>query len=145
MASSQVSGTGEQLHIPPRSIAASTVVNGSPFDRAGFQGVEFEIMVGAGDKTLDVKIQRDDAVGMASPTDVSGAAITQISGGTTNVTKIIRVYSSSEQWLRAVVTTGSGGSTDRQVCVRAQGYDRFSGSVRSDDINEIIEVIEQLW
>lgn len=104
----------------PQSVAASTTVTSVVLDTAGALGAAFVLSVGAGDKTVDAKIQRDDNSGMASATDITSAAITQIGTGTTNQTVRIRVLRPTERYVRLSVTTGSGGSTNRLIS--AVGY-----------------------
>lgn len=104
----------------PQSVAASTTVTSTVIDTAGALGVGFVLSIGVGDKTVDAKVQRDDNGGMSSASDITSAAITQVSTVTTNTTVVIEVLKPTERYVRLSVTTGSGGSTNR--IISATGY-----------------------
>ena len=103
------------------SLAASTAFNGVGFDTQGFDGVIFYLALGVTDGTVDFKIQRDDNSGFSSATDITNAALTQISGTGDNLTYAIDVYKPSERYVRSVLTTGAGATAD-VAAVLAIGY-----------------------
>lgn len=116
--------TLDSLEVAPQAIAASTTVNGTGVDMQGWDGVQFYISKGAGDKTLDAKAQGDTASGFGTAADITSATITQIATGTTNTMSILDVWRPTKRYIRCVVVTGSGGSTSDQVTVTAKRYRR---------------------
>jgi hypothetical protein len=129
-----------------QAVGAATVT-GLAIDTLGYEGVEFVIHVNGGNRAIDAKVQRDDAAGFASPTDITGAAITQIAGGTAKATKVISVYKPAERYVRISVT-GSGGSTNRTVAAIARKYGPSGGAAARYPVaglcDETVEVGENI-
>jgi len=94
------------------SLAASTAFNGVGVDLQGWDGAIFYLGLGATDGTIDLKIQRDDNSGFSTPTDIAGAALTQITASGDNLTYAIDCYRPTERYLRSVLTTGAGATAD---------------------------------
>lgn len=111
------------LGLSPQSIAASTAANGNIVDMSGWSGVLFVLALGAVDGTQDMKAQGDDAVGFGSPTDITGAAITQVAATGDDKIYILDVWRPTERFVRAVVTNGAGAVADFQ-CVLTIRYGR---------------------
>ena len=139
--SSLADNVAAALGLNPQAVAASTTVTGAAIDMQGWDGVLFTLQKGAGDKTTDAKIQRDDNSGFSSATDISGAAITQIAGGTTNLAVGIDVLRPAERYVRISVTTGAGGATSNQVAAMAFRYRREGGPI-TQPLTELIRVKE---
>jgi hypothetical protein len=98
--------------IPSIPSAASTATNGAGVDMQGWDGVLFVLNLGATDGTVDMKAQGDDNSSFSSATDITGAAITQISATGDNRLSAISVWRPTERFVRAVVTTGAGAVAD---------------------------------
>jgi len=128
------------LALNPQAVAASATVTGAAIDMQGWDGCLFILQKGAGDKTTNAKIQRDDNSGFSSATDIAGAAITQIAGGTTNLAVGIDVLRLQERYLRLSLTAGAGGATDNQVSAVALRYRREGGPTQP--LTELIRVKE---
>lgn len=94
------------------SLAASTAFNGVGVDTSGWDGAIFYFLLGVTDGTFDLKIQRDDNSGFSSATDITSAALTQVTGTGDNLTYAIDVYRPTERYLRSVMTTGAGATAD---------------------------------
>lgn len=126
----------------PQAMAASTTVNTDYLDMTGALSVGFILIVGAGDKTVDFKLQRDDNTAFTSPTDIPTAAIAQIGTGATNQLAVIQVLRPTERYVRGVIVTGSGGATSRQVTVLAYQTDRFGTTIATSSYSQVITVQE---
>lgn len=108
------------LGLSPQSIAASTAANGNIVNMAGWDGVLFVLLLGAIDGVQDMKAQIDNAVGFASPTDITNAAITQVAATGDDKIYLLDVYRPSEAtvgpvFVRPVVTNGAGAVADFQA------------------------------
>lgn len=101
--------------------------NGSVIDMQGWDGIVFIAIAGAlgAGGTLDLKAQGDDAVGFGSPTDITGAAITQVPDTGDNKSYMLDVWRPTERFIRGVVTIGGAGVAVVVGLVAVQ-Y-RFSG------------------
>lgn len=129
------------LDVPPQSIAASSAVNGNGVDMQGYEGVLFVLAVGALDGTQDMKVQGDDNSGFSSPTDITGAAITQVSATGDNKLYLLDVYRPTERFVRSVVTNGAGAVADFQGVI-AMRY-RVAGIIpitQHADVGELVKV-----
>ena len=84
----------------------STTVNGAVVDTIGFDEAMIILDCGvlAATATLDVKIQEDDNLAFASPTDITGAAFTQKLTGDSSKLFVGRVLleGSRQRFIRAV-------------------------------------------
>lgn len=101
--------TDPATNVPAQSMTGGTAVNGSAVDMQGWDGAAFIINIGAitGAGTLDARITRDDNSGFNSPTNVTGAALTQVTNANPNSVAVIDVFQPSERYLRAVLTQGA--------------------------------------
>jgi hypothetical protein len=93
--------------------ASSGAQNGAVIDTTDYEGVVFILEVGVmtATGTLDMKIQRSAALAFGSPTDITGAALTQLlaaSGG--SKCYAIAVPTPSQQYVRCVVTPATAAS-----------------------------------
>jgi hypothetical protein len=111
---SPIDRLGPFLALSPQSIAASSAVNGTIVDLQGWSGVVFILALGAVDGTQDMKAQSDDAVGFGSPTDITGAAITQVTATGDDKIYVLDVPRPAERFVRCVVTNGAGAVADFQ-------------------------------
>jgi hypothetical protein len=86
--------------------SSSAARNGNVIDSADYEGICFILDLGdvASGGTVNMKIQRDDLVAFGSPTDITGAALVQITDTGDNKLYIIDVRNPLEQFLRCVVT-----------------------------------------
>src|SRR4051794_38790586 len=98
------------LEVAPQSIAASGSANGAGADMQGWNGVMFILAVGAIDGTQDMKAQSDDNSGFSSPTDISGASITQVTAAGGSKLYLLDVWRPTERYVRAVVNNGAGAT-----------------------------------
>jgi hypothetical protein len=86
----------------------SGAVNGAVLDTAGWDEllviVNAGLATGAG--TLNVKVQEDTLVAFSSPSDISGAAFTEIVAANDNTSYIgrIKLDGDRQQFMRAVAT-----------------------------------------
>lgn len=96
--------------IDPVAAGASTATNGAAVDMQGWDGVVFVAMVGNTDRTVDQKVQSDDNSGFSSPTDITGAASTQVSATGDSKSYAIDVWRPGERFVRHIVTSGAGGT-----------------------------------
>lgn len=115
------------LEVSPQSIAASSAANGNGVDMQGWDGVLFVLAVGAIDGTQDMKAQSDDNSGFSSPTDITGASITQVTATGDDKLYLLDVWRPSERYVRAVVTNGAGATADFQavIAIRYRGTGIF--------------------
>ena len=127
--------------IAPIASAASTATNGNGVDMQGWSGVLFVLNLGATDGTVDMKAQRDDNSGFSSATDITGAAITQVTATGDNKLYMLDVWRPSERYVRAVVTTGAGATADQLgvTAIRYRGTGRFPISQHSS-VAELVKV-----
>ena len=102
------------LALSPQSIAASSSANGNTVDTQGWDGVLFVLALGAVDGTQDMKAQSDDNSGMSSPTDITNAAITQVTASGDDKIYMLDVWRPGERFVRCVVTNGAGATADFQ-------------------------------
>src|SRR3990172_853678 len=108
------------LGLSPQSIAASTAANGNIVDMAGWDGVIFVLLLGAIDGVQDMKAQIDNAVGFASPVDITGAAITQVAATGDDKIYLLDVWRPSEAvvgpvFVRPVAARGGAAVPDFQA------------------------------
>lgn len=127
--------------IAPIASAASTATNGTGVDMQGWEGVLFVLNLGATDGTVDMKAQRDDNSGFSSATDITGAAITQVTASGDNKLYLLDVYRPSERYCRVVVTTGAGATADQLgvEAIRYRGTGRFPITQHST-VAEVVKV-----
>jgi hypothetical protein len=104
--------------------SSSTARNGSAIDMQGWDGCEFILEVGdiASTGTLNAKVQKDDNSSFSSPTDITGAAITQLGDTGDNTVIIISVREPSERYLRIVVTAATAASISGVTAIRFSAH-----------------------
>lgn len=96
-------------NVPSQSMTGGTAVNGSALDMQGWDGAMFIINIGAitGAGTLDARIVRADNSGFTNATNVTSAALTQVTNANPNSVAIIDVFQPTQRYLRAVLTQGA--------------------------------------
>ena len=104
--------------MPPASSSAGR--NGNSIDMLGWDGCDFILEVGdiAATGTMNAKVQKDTATGFASPTDITGAAITALGATDDNKTFVISVCEPNERFLRIVVTAATAASISGATAIR---------------------------
>lgn len=94
------------------TITSATATNGTAVDRTGADDLLVVVQTGTitGTVTLDIKVQTDADSGFSNPTDITGAAFTQLDQDDDGVIRVGRVgLRGAEQYVRVVIT--SAGST----------------------------------
>ena len=94
-------------------VAATTGArNGVAIDMLDYEGCCFILTVGdiASTGILNMKIQSHDDSSFGVPTDISGAALTQIADTGDNNVYVIDVRDPTERYLRCVVTPATAAS-----------------------------------
>jgi hypothetical protein len=96
------------------------VRNGTAIDMTDYEGCCFILDLGdvASTGTVNMKIQRDDNSSFSSPTDISGAALTQIADTGDNGLYIVDVRDVTERYLRCVVTGATANHIGGVVAIR---------------------------
>lgn len=101
-------------------ITSATATNGTAIDRQGYDEALIVVTTGtfnASSATADIKIQMDTASGFSSPTDITGAAFTQLDEDADNVLRVMRIdLKGAERYIRPVITT-AGTLTSLDVAV----------------------------
>lgn len=110
--------------IAPIAVGAATT-NGATIDTLGFGDGMAIVTVGAttgspSSFTVDAKVQESSAANFASPTDITGAAITQVvAAAKTAEIKIpmSRIRAASKRYVRVVITTTVTGGSSPTVAI----------------------------
>lgn len=89
-------------------------------DTQGWDGARFEISVGAltGGATLDAYVKRDSASAFTTSTNITNAALVQItsSAANSNSVSVIDVFRPSQRYLKLVVTSGAAAVIAAASC-----------------------------
>jgi hypothetical protein len=126
--------------VPAQQMGANATVNGAALDMTGWDGLTVVLSVGGGDKTVNARLQySDDGTTWA---DVPGAAITQIASNVTNVQAVIDAYRLTKRYARLVVTTGAGGSANRDVSAVAIRHGCSGTLPPAQVVGEVVKVIQ---
>jgi len=103
------------LVCPPQSVTAD-VAAVTYADRAGFNRARFLLSIGAltNTKTANAKLQECDTSG-GTYADISGAAITQVTGGASDTNKLYAIEvdltkGARKRYLKPVITIGAAGT-----------------------------------
>ena len=128
------------IDIPPQSIAASSTVNGAGVDMKGWDGCLFFLMLGVVDGVQDLKAQGDDNSGFSGPTDITDAAITQLTATDDGKGAILDVWRPTERYIRSSVDNGAGATADFQ-CVVAVRY-RATGRLPITQHSTMLELVK---
>lgn len=101
--------------------ADATVTNSNAIDMSGWMGVSFVIPIGVlgTNGTVDALVQRDDNSGFNSPTNINGAALTQITNA--NGLAIIDVWRPSERYVRLQTKGQTNGALIAATAIRYRG------------------------
>jgi hypothetical protein len=104
--------------IPPQS--SNAVVNGSAVDMQGWEGVAFVINLGAftGAAVVDARVVGDDNSGFNSQTNITGAALTQVTSASPNNVAVIEVWRPTERYVRLVVTPATNTAAISASAIR---------------------------
>jgi hypothetical protein len=90
----------------PAAATAGTLV-----DTLGYDGVRFEISIGAllSAATLDAYVKRDSASAFTTSTNITGAALVQVtsSAANSNSVAVIDVYRPAQRYLKLVLTSAA--------------------------------------
>jgi hypothetical protein len=128
--------------IDPISVSSAATVNGDSLDMQEYDGCLFLLTVGAiaATGTIDAKITSDALTAFGSPTDVPGAAITQIDDTGDDKVYAIDVHGKMpEQFIRIEVTDAVAVARVRGVVsIRYRG--RRAPVVQPADVAELVSV-----
>lgn len=96
-------------NIPPQSMTGGAAVNGAAVDMSGWDGAMFILHIGAitGAGTLAARVERDDNSGFNSATNITNAALVNVTNTNPNSIAVIDVWRPSERYVRAVLTQGT--------------------------------------
>lgn len=108
--------------IPPTNDDGTAAINGAAIDRLGFQSAVLQVANGAAagaptSYTVDAKLQ-ESADGSTGWTDISGAAITQITADNSDEYVDVNL-AGAKRYIRVVATTAFVGGTSPTVPVAA--------------------------
>ena len=89
--------------IAPQAVTTGAV-NGTVVDMLGWDGIRFEVNVGAitGAGTIDGFVARSAAANMSNATNITGAALTQVTTG--SGVAVIEVWRPQQRYLRLTLT-----------------------------------------
>ncbi|KKN48920.1 hypothetical protein LCGC14_0648180 [marine sediment metagenome] len=128
--------------IDPISVSSAGTANGDSLDMQEYDGCLFLLSVGAiaPTGTIDAKITSDALTAFGSPTDVPGAALTQIDDIGDDKVYAIDVHGKMpEQFIRIEVTDAVAVARVRGVlAIRYRG--RRAPVVQSADVAELVSV-----
>lgn len=108
--------------IPPTNDDGTAAINGAAIDRLGFQSAVLQVANGVAtgaptSYTIDAKLQ-ESADGSTGWTDISGAAITQITADNSDEYVDVNL-AGAKRYIRVVATTAFVGGTSPTVPVAA--------------------------
>lgn len=97
-----------QQEIAPANLAANT--NGTTIDMQGWDGVEFEFNIGvmASGVTFDAYVQNSANSNFSGPTNISGAALTQVANTSNATLQLLDVFKPSLRYVRLSTIPGAG-------------------------------------
>ena len=109
--------------LPAQDIApqsASSNVNGTVMDMAGWDGIQYVFSLGtiASGGTFDARIVESAASNMAGATNISGAALTQVTSATPNNAFIIDVYKPTLRYLRSATQPATAACLISSIATR---------------------------
>lgn len=109
MAGEHIGSTADDLiaqEIAPQSMTGGAAVNGSGVDMSGFEDALFVVHVGAitGAGTLAARLESDDNSSFTTPTNITNAALVNVTNTTPNNVMILGVARPTERYVRCVVT-----------------------------------------
>jgi hypothetical protein len=114
--------------------------NSDYIDMAKFHEVMAVLLLGSVDNTVDFKLREADDTGGTNEQDVSGKAITQLTGSSDNKQAVLalRADECSKRYVRARATVGNG--TTNIVAAVVLGVPRF-GPATDDDLADVAQVV----
>lgn len=91
--------------IAPQSVTTGAIA-GAATDMQGWDGVRFEISIGAmtGAGTLDGFVDQSTALAMTNAANISGASLTQVTNANANTVAVIEVWKPTMRYLRLNLT-----------------------------------------
>lgn len=89
--------------------SATTDVNSSILDMAGFEGVVFLTSLSTANATNTIKVQQSATNATDDMTDLAG---TEVSSGTTDEDLIVEVHKPGARYVRAVVSRGAATTVE---------------------------------
>lgn len=97
-----------QQEIAPANLAANA--NGTVIDMQGWDGVEFEFNIGvmASGVTFDAYVQNSANSNFSGPTNITGAALTQVANTSNATLQILDVFRPSLRYVRVSTIPGAG-------------------------------------
>lgn len=101
--------------VADHSTAATSAVESSIIDMAGFAGVVFVTSLGTAAANNTLKVQQDDANGTGGMADLAGS---EVSAGTSDEDLIVAVHQPAKRYLRAVVTRGTSSTCESIYAIR---------------------------
>jgi len=109
MAGEHIGRTADDLiaqEVPPQSITSGAAINGSGVDMQGYEDALFVVHVGAitGAGTLAARLESDDNASFTTPTNITNAALVNVTNTTPNNVMILGVARPTERYVRAVIT-----------------------------------------
>lgn len=115
-------------------------------DLSKFDEVAFVLSVGATDTTVDMKLQEDTAGDGNAVADISGKAITQLTGAAgDNKQAVISIRAAEltegKKYVRAVVTAGDG-TEGANVHVLVLGIKAAHSPASDNDIASVAQIVD---
>lgn len=111
-------------------------------DMSHFHEAMFVLVLGVIDATVDFKLQEAATAG-GSYSDISGKAITQLTGSDDNKQAVICLkseeLSTGMRFVKAVATVGSGSSS--LICVVGLGMKPRFGPANDNDLSTVAEIV----
>lgn len=127
--------------VDPQTANNTTKTTGN-VDLSKFHEAAFILLVGAIDSTVDFKLQ-ESADGSSNWSDVSGKAITQLSGSDDSKQVLVNLkaeeLAAGKRYVRGLVTLGNG--TSQTICAVALGLKPHFGPAADDKAATLVQVV----
>lgn len=109
--------TDPKVAVPPQSFAAGAVT-GTTIDTLGWDGACFVISIGAitGAGVMDAYVKRDSASGFTTSTNITNAALVQVTNANPNSTHVIDVYRPTQRYLKLIMTQATNTVVAGATC-----------------------------
>lgn len=91
--------------VPPQSFGAGAIT-GATIDTQGWDGARFEISIGVitGAGVMDAYVKRDSASGFTTSTNITNAALVQVTNANPNTVHVLDVFRPSQRYLKLIMT-----------------------------------------